>query len=194
VVQRQDQDFTTAGNTGKKFQAVGNTLQHVAQADDLFDQMGNGQYPTGNQLKNIWSTATGGEKPLEFKTVAGIAATETAKALHGAGALSQDEVNYWQNRISSAASPQQMHGVLAELVKAINVQEQTAYNGYRVGTQGIRDYQGPRLLSDEARAAGDKVIQRAQQAQAPAQSGAAAPAGGGVITFERKNGKIVPVQ
>lgn len=171
-IQDANYDVGPKGNTGKKMIAMNNAGQHLAAASDLALEVepGTNIVPWNRIAQAFGKDYQGKTGVTNFQTMANIAGTEVAKALHGVGSVGEKDEETWRSYLSSAQTPGQLQQRLNELGQAIHVQEGNSYHAYEVGTHGVVKYsdQHPQpLLSPEASAGFDRIRQRAEASKQP---------------------------
>jgi hypothetical protein len=119
-----------SGALGNTLTSVNTTIQHLGELDNQVEALGNTSFTPFNAVKNAYESATGNPAQTTFAQTAQAAADEMAKFFKGAGASDVNSIRDWQNTLSSASSPDQLHAVIRNAVanlmqaKLNTVQEQ----------------------------------------------------------------------
>lgn len=104
------------GDLFKSRQAIENLVQHADLLQTNFDKINNGKLlianAAGNQAKIQTGNADITNALLDSKAVG----TEMAKTLRGGGVLNEQEQGEIQKQLNAAASPDQMHGAIQQMM------------------------------------------------------------------------------
>lgn len=117
---QQRQSFVNSnwnkGDLFKSRQAIENLVQHVDLLQTNFDKIDNGNLLIANAAGNAAKIQTGKSEVTNALMDAKAVGTEMAKTLRGGGVLNQPEQEDIQKQLSAAASPDQMHGAIQQMM------------------------------------------------------------------------------
>ena len=109
----------TSGQTGKNISAFNTAPRHMLDLDEAFDRLKNSSMPSYNYAANELASKTGDPALKRFDSAKTAVATELAKAYRGAGALSQEEIRDWMEKLSPHNSPAQHKANMQILAKLL---------------------------------------------------------------------------
>lgn len=119
------------GDLFKNRQAIENVVQHLDLLQTNFDKMNNGQLlianAAGNKLKVQGGEAAVTNAMVDAKAVG----TEMAKVLRGGGILNEQEQKDTQDQLTSASSPEQLHGAVEQMIKLTGPRINSALETYK---------------------------------------------------------------
>ncbi len=104
------------GDLFKSRQAIENLVQHVDLLQTNFDKIDNGNLLIANAAGNSAKIQTGKSEVTNALMDAKAVGTEMAKTLRGGGVLNQQEQEESQKQLNAAASPDQMHGAIQQMM------------------------------------------------------------------------------
>jgi len=163
-------DAFGVGKQGDQTKFWNNAVQHFDTLDKLIGALGNGDVQALNTFRNAFKTQFGYEAPADFNAAKAVVGQEIVKAIvaNGGGEREREEAG---KALSSAASPEQLRGVLNTYRELGGAQLRDLEKQYEAST-GLHNY-GKKYLIPEAQAELEKVKARTN-APAPA----ATPGGG----------------
>lgn len=104
------------GDLFKSRQAIENLTQHVDLLQNNFDKINNGNLLIANAAGNTAKIQTGKAKVTNAILDSKAVGTEMAKTLRGGGVLNEQEQSDIQKQLNAAASPDQMHGAIQQMM------------------------------------------------------------------------------
>lgn len=104
----------TSGKLAQNNNALNTGIGHVWQLAQAVDALHNGNIQSVNALRNWWSAEFGGTAPTNFDAIRDRVAPEITKIWRGAGGAESD-IKRDISTLSSAKSPAQLYGALAEI-------------------------------------------------------------------------------
>lgn len=154
---QQTKDYGPGGKIGSKFVAASNSMMHLDQYAQLMDRINNGEVVPMNALENIVGHNLGQTGPVTAKVIGDVASAEIAKNLRGVGNMSKEEIERWQNSLSTSLNSKQVYSVANSINHAIGVQEQNQKDAwqYTPFPEGKIN-----LISPQAKAAAARIEQR----------------------------------
>ncbi len=112
--QKMRTDFNS-GKAADNIRSLNTVVGHIDRLQSVADELGNTSIPWLNTAKNFLATKTGSATPNNFDTVRDAVSNELTKVFRGTGGAEAD-IQSWKNRISSAQSPDQLHGFVKEAI------------------------------------------------------------------------------
>lgn len=177
-IQDANKEISSTGQTGKAIQSMNTAGGHMADLWDATLKLSNGQAAPLNNLLNNIKKNTGDVDVLKAETAAQAVGEEVAKALHGAGAIGQEDKATWVRKFAATKnSPEQMQGVLMEARQLMIRRENSYRTKYTDDTNGAQ-YRG-KIWGDDVRKGLDDIASH----RFPS-----AKAGGGPSAGFKKNG------
>ena len=160
-------DAFGVGKQGDQTKFWNNAVQHFDTLDKLIGALGNGDVQALNTFRNAFKTQFGYEAPADFNAAKAVVGQEIVKAIvaNGGGEREREEAG---KALSSAASPEQLRGVLNTYRELGGAQLRDLEKQYEAST-GLHNY-GKKYLIPEAQAELEKVKARTN---APAASSGA---------------------
>lgn len=135
------------GDIGKTNNAINTGVGHLDQLADVFNNLGNGQYPASNYIKNVLQEAIGKSGPTNYAAVAARVAPEITRIWRGAGGAEGD-IERDLETLRAANSPAQGIGAIRNIAELMNSKlEANQYQYESVFGQNSGKY----MLSDKAR-------------------------------------------
>ena len=119
------------GDLFKNRQAIENTVQHLDLLQQNFDKMNNGQVIIANAAGNAAKVQLGNSQITNAMTDAKAVGTEMAKVLRGGGMLNEKEQLDTQKQLEVASSPEQMHGVIQQMMNLMAPRMNSALENYK---------------------------------------------------------------
>lgn len=174
----------TAGAPANGITALNTALGHAAVVSDSFDQLGNGDTPVFNAVRNWVKTNTGDPAPTNAHEAVDALASEGRKVFSASGGGNLTELENWQQNFPINGSPAQQKGALKQFVSLLDSRLSALGDQYN---RGMGKAQDPMyLLEPDAQKAYVKLTGRQPETQplnntagqrgaAPAQQPAAAP-------------------
>lgn len=104
------------GDLFKSRQALENLTQHVDLLQQNFDKINNGNLLIANAAGNQAKIQTGKSEVTNAILDSKAVGTEMAKTLRGGGVLNEQEQSDIQKQLNAAASPDQMHGAIQQMM------------------------------------------------------------------------------
>lgn len=98
----------TSGNFSQALGSSNLVIQHMDQLKKAYEQLGNGDYPAVNYVRNASAQQTGEGAVSGFNTAKKAVAAELAKVFKGVGATDVNSINEWEQNFSINSSPDQM--------------------------------------------------------------------------------------
>jgi hypothetical protein len=144
-VRQQTRKAFTTGPQGQTITANRTAIHHLGQLWDDVNALGNGNWTPLNAIRNEAKTLTGNPAVTNVNTDMQAVATEVAKALRGAGAMSEGEISDWQKNFSPNASPAQMQQAIQRAIRLLGARNEMLSQAYQSGM----GKQMPTFLNDE---------------------------------------------
>lgn len=131
----QQQNFINSnwnkGDLFKNRQAIENLVQHIDLLQTNFDKINNGQLIITNAAGNAAKIQLGNSQVTNALTDSKAVGTEMAKTLRGGGILNEQEQKDLQGQLAVASSPEQMHGVIQQMMHLAAPRINSALENYK---------------------------------------------------------------
>ena len=108
-----------SGPQGNTIRSLNVVVDHAETLRQLGDSLKNGNIQLFNKVAQEWAQQTGHAAPTNFDMAKGIVGTELIKSLGVAQAGTENERAELGNRMSRASSPEQLSGIINEVVKPL---------------------------------------------------------------------------
>lgn len=167
------QDFSSAGTSGKKVQAINQTLHHAGQLNDAIDQLGNTDIMPGiiNPPLNWAQQKLGGDvRQGNYKEIADALSAEMRKVYAGAGGGSLQELEKWQSSFDPNAGQAQQKAYLKTGMNLLQGAIDSLKDNYTRGMGQHADF--GKLISPTAQKDLARVMGGGQQAPSDIPPGA----------------------
>ena len=161
-------DFST-GVQGQMVTSFNTAIDHLGTMDKLVDALNNGDVKAFNSLGNAVAKQTGAPAPTNFDTARHIVGAEIQKAIIRAGGTGKEREEA-ANAFANAGSPAQLKGVIDTYKQLLGGQLNSLEMQYTANT-GRKDF------NKKLSATAQETVKKLR-----GESGAAAPASGGVDT------------
>jgi hypothetical protein len=161
----------TSGPDAREVEMLNTVSGHLKHVLDAGDALNNTSYPIYNHLGNFALKMRGDPRVDRFNYAKEVAAQELTRAYRGAGGAEADIVRF-NNDLSAAASPEQIHGVLGQMADLLQSKIEQKQRKYQTG-MGTTE-QPVSMISPQAQQIFETLRSRAAGKSAPAQ---AAPSG-----------------
>jgi hypothetical protein len=160
-------DFTS-GKAATSVNAMNTVAGHLESLSDAADKLGNTSIPMVNGVKNWLENSTGDPRVKQFDTTKKAVVDELTRVWRGNGG-SEGDIKTWSSTLDAANSPQQLHGVIAQMGELIGSKINSMGEQYRqgMGTTG----EPLQLLTPKAQKVFEKLQQRAGGEPASASGG-----------------------
>ena len=181
-------DFTS-GKSATSLNALNTVLGHLDALGQATDALNNSSIPAWNTVSNFAESATGDPRVKQFEATKTAVSDELTKAWRGASGNEAD-IKAWTNVLDSAASPQQLHGVIGQIGELLDSKISSLSDQYAKG-MGVTS-QGLTLMSPHAQQVLQNIKKRAgMDTSGTPQQGPATTAPtptGGVLTYDPSTG------
>jgi len=108
-------DFAS-GRNSRNIVSLNTAVDHLSNLAKAGETLSNSPVQVWNYIKNKGLEQTGDKRVVEFKNAATAVESELASVFKGTGATDQ-EIKQWRANLSSAQSPEQLQGAVAQAVK-----------------------------------------------------------------------------
>lgn len=148
----------TSGQPATQINAMNTVIGHLQSLSDAADKLNNTSYPGLNAVQNWMATQTGDPRIKQFDTTKKAVVDELTRVWRGSGGSEQD-IKTWSEQINAANSPDQLHGVIAQVGDLLESKIGAMGEQYK---QGMGTSAEPlRLLTPQARKSLDVLEKRA---------------------------------
>jgi len=124
-------DFTS-GKAAQNINALNTVAGHLQELQAAGDALHNSGVPIWNSVANFAENAVGDPRIKKFDATKKAVVDELTRAWRGAGG-SEADIKTWSSVIDSAASPDQLHGVVAQISSLIESKIQALTEQYKQG-------------------------------------------------------------
>jgi hypothetical protein len=124
-------DFTS-GKAAQSINALNTVAGHLKELQDAGDALKNSRFPTFNSVANYAENAMGDPRVKTFNATKKAVVDELTRVWRGAGG-SEADIRTWSSVIDSAASPDQLHGVVTKISSLIESKIQALTEQYKQG-------------------------------------------------------------
>ncbi|MFD9897465.1 hypothetical protein [Mesorhizobium sp. NPDC059025] len=145
-------DYAT-GEMAKLAASTNLAIQHMGGMVGEAEKLNNTDYPSWNTVKNTFGHGTGDPAVRAFETYRLGVADELAKAFKGVGALNKEEVEQWQNAISTSSSPEQLKAAVTSAMHMLAARTETYSQRYR----NVMGADAPKFLTGASVKALEKI-------------------------------------
>ena len=149
VRRKISQDFSPSGNGGALIASAEKIINHVVNLQEAASDLGNGQYPIINEIRNLYREHTGDSKITNFDQWRTAVAEELGKFLRGGGQLTDSQVKLMQQDISKIQSPDQLQQAIDNVFELMQGQLRPKLAQYEAAMG--RPYNGGQPFSQETR-------------------------------------------
>jgi hypothetical protein len=186
AIENASRQYMISGQGGQTITA-GNVLNHHLDLyDSAVDAVKNGDLRLMNQIGNEMGIQTGNDAQTNLGLIRQGVAMEAARYWTG-GVPGEAEINQFNKSLSGDGSPQQMHGG-ANTIRAMAKGKQQGLQGQaEAGAQGRANFMAPPAVASSTPSGmpPPSVINAMQEGQFTHGPGG---------TYQKKNGKLVPVR
>lgn len=153
IRQQFKQNWST-GLLGQNNRSFGMLSQHLDQFQEAAKKLDNGNFIAANAGLNFLKRQEGQKEIADAKVAATAVATETAKALRGAGVLNEQEEKNWLDNINTNISQGQIQSIPLAIAKLVEGRINENINAY----ENVMGETPRNMLSKEAMASLKKIF------------------------------------
>jgi hypothetical protein len=160
----------TSGKASQSVNAMNTVAGHLESLSDAADKLGNTSIPMVNGVKNWLASNARAIRASSSSTATKKAVVDELTRVWRGNGGSEGDIKTWSSTLDAANSPQQLHGVIAQMGELVGSKINSMGEQYRqgMGTTG----EPLQLLTPKAQ----KVFEKLQQRAGGEPASAAAPA------------------
>lgn len=158
----------TSGNNANAINGLNTAIAHLDELSNSADGLNNTDIQLWNKVKNAASEEFGNKNITNFKATVNRLAPEIVRAYRGSGG-SEKDIQDALHDFSTAASPEQLHGAIAQTVKLMQGKLEALQDQYQKGMGTTAA--GLQILTPKSQQTVQKLLAKAgQKAEVPTPS------------------------